>query len=117
LPPAGSAERIATLVAAGTAAGPGRRGWSGGVHLKEPTMTNAPRPVVIFVPLEIGSPEPLRRIKPVYPKQRRDAPWPRRQAIPPLDRDELRRRVHETLRATRREREAMREMGLRLLAA
>jgi len=46
-------------------------------------MTNAPKPVVIFVPIpSAGSPEPLRRLRPAYPAKRCDQRWPLSQQIP-----------------------------------
>lgn len=74
-------------------------------------MTNAPRAIVVFVPLPAaGSQEPLRRAKPTYPGPARSKhPHVPHQAIPcyvpPAGLiEEIKRRGKEVLEATRQAR-------------
>ncbi len=41
-----------------------------------------PAPVIILLPFEAGSPEPLRKAKPRYPTKRGVERWPPHQGIP-----------------------------------
>ena len=70
---------------------------------------NAPKPIVVFVPIPVGgSVEPLRRTKPIYPTKRDAQRWPLQQQIPhrympPADQiAAIRRAGQELLKATRR---------------
>lgn len=73
-------------------------------------MTNAPRAVLVFVPVpSAGNPEPLRRAKPIYPAKRADQRWPLNQSIPkytpPADQlDAIRRQSREVLDQARSQR-------------
>ena len=73
-------------------------------------MTVGPPIQIVFVPLRVGSPEPLRRARPVYPAKRGDQRWPLNQPIPlrfvpPASLiEDIRRRGKEMLEATRQAR-------------
>lgn len=69
-------------------------------------MTNAPRAVVVFVPYPAaGSPEPLRKARPIYPAKPRQPQWPLPKYTPPADQiAEIKRRGQELLAMVRSQR-------------
>jgi hypothetical protein len=81
-------------------------------------MTHAPLQIVLVPYPAAGSPKEARRLAPPPYPQRKDPPWPVKQAIPRWDREALRRRVEELRRETRPQVEALKAAGLafRLMA-
>jgi hypothetical protein len=68
---------------------------------------NAPAPIIVFVPYEIGSPKRLREVKPPAYPQRRDQRWPLNQTIPGPTRRELQQEVQRALEHSKPQREAL----------
>jgi hypothetical protein len=83
-------------------------------------MPHAPSAIVILVPVANGDRGAWGRSKPRYeppPKSKRPPGWPRQDIPDPRRRREMMGEARRVMRETRQQREALREMGARLLAA